>query len=104
MTDLDAPGPKWAHQPGDRYVILKPQIVGNEADGFDTAWDLYTPSQGSIDAAFAKGLEAFDHDDFNLGVLRETREGQKLVATLWHHEIVDDDPLVLARIAEKAGL
>lgn len=98
------PTRRWVHQPGDRYVILKGDVVGNPTDGFVTEYTPYTPSQGSVDAAYIKGVRLFEHDDFNIGVLRETRDGQKLVATLWHNEIVDDDPLVVASIAEKAGL
>lgn len=96
--------PHWEHQAGDRYVILAGSIVGNEVYGFETWWEPYYPAQGSVDAAIVKGLATFDHDDFGIGVLRQTRDGQKLVARLWMHEIVDDDPLVVAEIAEKAGL
>jgi len=82
-----------------------PVYVAPTDDGFDTEYAVYTPSQGSVDAAIRKGLTIGRDDDFNIWVLRLTKdEGHKLVATLWMHEVVDDDPVVLARLAEKAGL
>lgn len=95
----------WEHRPGDRYVIIVAHVIGNEADGFHIHRDLYTPAVGSVDVAVRQGPKAFDHDDFNIGVLRHVgKDGERLVAILWMHEIVDDDPALMAEIAEQVGL
>lgn len=93
--------PKWQHQPGDRYVCIAMWIVGNPEAGFHTERCYYAPSQGSIEQAWRKGLRELDRsDDFNVGVIRDG----KLVAILWQDEVVDDEPALMAEIAEQVGL
>lgn len=93
--------PKHVHEAGDRYVCIVGSLVGNDADGFDMVWEAYVPAQGSIEAAWRKGLRELDRsDDFNLGVIRDG----ELVALLWHDEVIETDPAEIARIAEECGL
>lgn len=89
------------HQPGDRYILIT-CTINTDVNG-DWVFDYvaFTPHQGSLEQAWRKGLRELDRsDDFNIGVLRD----KELIALLWHNEIVDDAPDVIADIAKACGL
>lgn len=89
------------HKRGDEYVVLIASIVGNETAGFHTEWHADKARAQSLSAAIHRGFSEHDRsDDFNVGVMRDG----SLLAVLWMNEVVDDDPFVLAKVAERAGL
>lgn len=91
----------WKHKRGDRYVLVAPSIVGNPEQGY---WHEYYRHPGdypTITAARQAGFRELDRsDDFNIYAVR----GGYLAAVLWMHEVVDDDPDLLAEVAPKVGL
>lgn len=88
----------WTHQDGDRYLPIACTAWMNH-DGSGVHYQALAKST-SHTFAMHQGFAHAGSDDFNIGVLRKGH----LVALLWMRRVVDDDPAVLAGIAEQLGL
>ena len=87
----------WQHHLGDTYQAIIGSAWMNETGHgirYRTAGQAGTHSD-----AISRGFEHAESDDFNIGVIRNGH----LVALLWMLELVDEEPTVLARIAEQTG-
>jgi hypothetical protein len=89
---------QWTGQPSDQYVPIACSAWMNES-GHGFHYSALGPATSHA-RAIKRGLDQQGSDDFNVGVIRRGR----LVATLWMHEVVDDDPAVLADAADQLGL
>ena len=91
---------QWTHRKGDRYVHIVANAWMNES-GYGITHVLHRWEFPTAARAWNDGLRTLDRsDDFNTGVIRD----DKLVAILWRYQIVDDDPEVIAEIADEIGL
>lgn len=91
--------PKWQHRDGDRYLPIRLRIWLNET-GHGTWYTVLDGASRQHERAIRRGLAAEGTDDFQIGVLR----GDRLVAMLWMHDLVDDDAATLAEVAEQIGV
>ena len=97
---VDAPR-TWKGKRGDRYIAVVTRIVGSPDAGYSFLRTHADEVRTTLERAIRDGFPlADDTDDFNVWVFR----GGQLKATLWMNEVVDDDPDVLARLREEAGL
>lgn len=83
----------------DKFIVIVARAWCNsDGVGIDYSSDLVMHETRGI-AAY-EGISSVDSDDFNIGVVREGR----LVSLDWMDDVVESDPVVLSRIAEKIGL
>jgi hypothetical protein len=97
--DKDIPHPLWRHRDGDRYIPIACTAWMNES-GHGFNYTVLEQASDHVGLAIRLGMRAQGTDDFNIGVLRK----DKLVALLWMDEVTDDDPAVLARVAEQINV
>lgn len=91
---------RWAHRPGDEYVLITANIVGSGPFRTEHYLNHAGPFATQPEAQRV-GFRTLDRsDDFNIGALRKGR----LVAILWMNEIVDDEPEIVGEIAAEIGL
>jgi hypothetical protein len=103
MTDYPPPDDTpltWVFRDGDRYLPLLREMVGSP----DGRYRTYCVGSGSVTDRFgdavSEGFMLRESDDFNVGVVRDAH----LIALLWMTDVVDDDPDLLARIANEIAL
>lgn len=82
------------------YIVLCGQIVGNSDCGFETIYGFNGERFATREKAISEGFKIWESDDFNVGVVKDG----KLVSLDWMEEKCDDDPTLMAEIAEKICL
>lgn len=89
---------RWITEPGDQFLPYATTVWMDEHDhGFRYR---VLEQATTLPRAIKRGFAQQGSDDFNVAVIRDGR----LVATLWMEEVVDDEPDVLAGIAEQLGV
>lgn len=90
---------QWEHQEGDTYAAVLTSIVG-DASHFEITHQLAGAARSELVEAIHDGFGCDRSDDFNIGVWNDG----KLVALLWMHEVVDDEPYLMFEIAHEHGM
>lgn len=97
--------PKKVKDPDDgseQYIVIAAYIVGNQANGFHSAYRWDGHYYDTRELAIAEGFRYGRSDDFNIGVINV--KNSLLKAIDWMNERVETDLTVLADVNEQLGL